>query len=161
MQNKTNVDSTSSIKIEEIGYVKKLSSYIKLNTAYTIPKEELTKEAYFDFYNPSKPKTVGVPIKGFAWIRMPNRTEWYRVYVRIEDSCIKVCKDISVSDFTYLYVIYNCEIDVMELKIKERSDGPNYFQVFMFKHTFDADYILVSFEDENYNDIKTTYKRLI
>jgi hypothetical protein len=49
----------------------------------------------------------------------------------------------------------------MELKIKERSDGPTYYQVFMFKHTFDADYILVSFEDEVYNDIKTTYKRLI
>jgi len=31
----------------------------------------------------------------------------------------------------------------------------------MFKHTFDADYLLVSFEDEVYNDIKTTYKRLI
>ena len=83
------------------------------------------------------------------------------MYLRIEESCIKACKDISLSDFTYLYVIYNCEIDVMELKIKKRSEGPKYCQVFMFKHKFDDDYMLVSFEDEIYNDIKTTYKRLI
>jgi len=52
-------------------------------------------------------------LKGQAWVRMPNQKQWYRVYLRIESGCIYICKDIATNDFAYLYVLFNCEIDMM------------------------------------------------
>jgi len=91
---------------------------------------------------------------------MPNQSSWYRVYVRIEAGCISICKDIATNDFAYLYILYNCEIDMMQLTIKQRSAGV-WFDVFAFKHTFDEDYLLVSFEDVQSNEMRKVFKTLV
>ena len=91
---------------------------------------------------------------------MPNQPSWYRVYVRVELGCITICKDIATNDFTYSYILYNCEVDMMQLTIKERAEGV-WFDVFAFKHTFDEDYLLVSFEDVKNNEIRHVFQTLV
>lgn len=91
---------------------------------------------------------------------MPNQSQWYRVYMRIESGCINICKDIATNDFAYLYVLFNCEIDLMQLQIKPRS-AVEWFDVYAFKHTFDEDYLLVSFEDVTNKEVKSVFKKLV
>lgn len=94
---------------------------MKCVQVYQINQREVIKQAHLEFSNLRDGKVNDGLLKGHAWVRMPNQTQWSRVYVRVEAGCISICRDIATNDFTYLYVLYNCEIDMMQLRIKERT----------------------------------------
>ncbi len=49
---------------------------------------------------------------------------------------------------------------MMQLQIKPRSTG-EWFDVYAFKHTFDEDYLLVSFEDVTNKEVRSVFKKLV
>lgn len=75
-----------------------------------------------------------------------------KYFARSDNGCIYFCIDASQNDFTVCYVIYNCLIERMSIKVPEwdRKDH----QAMIIRHQFDADYLLVVFEEENHFDRK-------
>eukprot|EP00347_Sterkiella_histriomuscorum_P002460 403368062 len=83
---------------------------------------------------------------GYCWVKFPLSNQWQRLFARVQDSCIKFCKDVQVNEFLTSYVIYNCLIDTIKIKIPEWDNKAHLAMI--IKHEFDAEWLLLAVEDE-------------
>ena len=87
---------------------------------------------------------------GYVWTRLPLTQVWKRYHARLKDSCIYFCKNIATNEYLHCFVIFNCEVEVMQIPISERDTGKqvkgSLYDIIMVKHNFDKDYLLINFE---------------
>ena len=78
-------------------------------------------------------------------MKLPLTEKWARYYARIENSCIYFCKSIETNDFAACYVIYNCTIDTMRMRLPEWDNKEHL--TLIIKHEFDTEWLLLIFEE--------------
>ena len=147
----------------------------KQETPYTLDQDTLVVEAFKDMYEmkdiesaDDKDKEYRKPVVGYVWVRLPGKSRWERLYIRVNASSISFCMDIAQQNFAIKYILINCEINIIQMPIPQRevyeckTKSGKQYNTFVIKHPYDSDNLLVSFEEaKDTPPLSQLYRQLV